>query len=102
MQYTDFMGLKLPEATDFYDVDDMNYNSQVLDSLGPKHDGFEDCETVFNANGSITSTYDDRVRQTVFNDDGSITETLLKNGEVYKVKNTIFNADGSITEEVVI
>jgi hypothetical protein len=100
MQYTDFMGLKLPEATDFYNVDDMNYNSQVLDSLGPKHDGFEDRETVFNANGSITETYSDRVKNTVFNQDGSITETISKNGVVIATKTTTFNQDGSISEEV--
>ena len=32
MQYTDNLGLKLPEGTDFYDVDDMNYNSQLIDA----------------------------------------------------------------------
>lgn len=84
------------------DGDVAGHLQNEIDVLDDKVNEFEDCETVFNADGSITSTYDDRVRQTVFNDDGSITETLLKNGEVYKVKNTIFNADGSITEEVVI
>lgn len=34
MQYTEKLGLKLPEGTDNYDIADMNFNSNKLDFLG--------------------------------------------------------------------
>ena len=36
----------------------------------------ESCTTVFNADGSITQTYSDRIKNTVFDSDGSIHESL--------------------------
>lgn len=60
--------------------------------------GMEASETVFNADGSITETYDDGVKTTVFNADGSITETFV--GEKTITKTTIFNLDGSISEVI--
>ena len=60
--------------------------------------------TVFNANGSITETSDDKVVTTVFNSDGSITDTIQykESGVVVKTieKTTTFNANGSISETV--
>ena len=62
--------------------------------------GFGECETVFNADGSISETYQDgSTRKTVFNSDGSITETY-KIGTKTKTKKTVFNANGSITETI--
>lgn len=60
--------------------------------------GMRDSETVFNADGSITETYDDGVKTTTFNPDGSITETFA--GEKTITKTTTFNADGSISEVI--
>lgn len=61
--------------------------------------GFENRNTVFNDDGSISETnYKNETLTTVFNDDGSITETFI--GEKTIVKTTRFNDDGSITEEV--
>lgn len=64
-------------------------------------DGFENSDIEFNQDGSITTTYDDRVKTTEFNQDGSITETLEDlSGNVYATKTIEFNQDGSITETV--
>lgn len=73
---------------------------QVQDEIEEKVSEFESGLTTFNTDGSITTTYNDRVKNTVFNHDGSISETLSKNGVVYKTKTTTFNQDGSITEIV--
>jgi len=82
-------------------ADDVQSAIDELDSnLKSAKDKFENCETVFNANGSITETYSDRVKNTVFNQDGSITETISKSGVVIATKTTTFNQDGSISEEV--
>jgi len=52
--------------------------------------------TVFNADGSITTAYDNgNIEHTVFNDDGSIT-TTYNDREII----TTFNDDGSITTVV--
>lgn len=85
---------------DQLDSDAAGHLQLEIDALSPKIDGFEDCMTVFNADGSITSTYDDRVRHTVFNADGSITETLSRGGIVYNTKKTTFLANGNIKEEM--
>lgn len=65
-------------------------------------DGFEGSTTVFNNDGSITTTYSDRIKDIVFNPNGSITETLkdVDTQTVYSTKVTTFNNDGSITETV--
>lgn len=65
-------------------------------------DGFENCETVFNEDGSITQTFVNRIKETVFDEDHSVTtETLKKlDGTVYSIKTTTFNEDGSISESV--
>ena len=63
--------------------------------------GFGECETVFNADGSITETFQDgSTKKTVFNADGSITETFTA-GSQTMIKNTGFNDDGSISEVIV-
>lgn len=61
--------------------------------------GFESVTTVFNADGSISSTDEEsRVATTVFNQDGSITTTLVDaNSTTLAEVTTVFNADGSIT-----
>ena len=62
--------------------------------------GLGNCETVFNSDGSIVSTYGDgSTDTTVFNEDGTITETFL-NGESVIVKTITFNLDGSISEVI--
>lgn len=62
--------------------------------------GFGECETVFNADGSISETYQDgSVKKTVFNSNGSITETF-RSGTQTMTKTTTFNDDGSITEAI--
>lgn len=62
--------------------------------------GFGDCNTVFNSDGSISETFQDgSVKKTVFNSDGSITETF-RSGTQTMTKTTTFNSDGSITEAV--
>lgn len=62
--------------------------------------GFGACETVFNADGSITETYQDgSVKTTVFNSNGSISETFTL-GTQTMTKTTTFNSDGSISEVI--
>lgn len=62
--------------------------------------GFGACETVFNADGSISETYQDgSTKKTVFNSDGSIDE-IFTAGTQTMTKKTIFNADGSISEVI--
>lgn len=62
--------------------------------------GFTPCNTIFNADGSITEVGDSGTKVTVFNEDGSITETFTNTDNVSIVKTTVFNSDGSITETV--
>jgi len=70
---------------------------------GDTKDLGESCTTVFNADGSITETYSDRIKTTEFETDGTITETLSDlNGTAYATKTVTFNSDGSITESVTI
>jgi hypothetical protein len=58
-------------------------------------------KTVFNLDGSITTTYDDGSSETVvFNEDGSITTTSNTLGLGVKTEIVKFNSDGSITVEV--
>lgn len=62
---------------------------------------FDDADTVFNQDGSITTTYTNCSVVTIFNNDGSITEQLRDSDNVtIKTKTTTFNQDGSITETV--
>ena len=57
--------------------------------------------TVFNPDGSITTTYKDGSKETVvFNEDGSITTTRNTLELGVKTETTTFNADGSITVTV--
>lgn len=54
--------------------------------------------TIFNADGSITTSYNDGSSETVvFNSDGSITTTRNTLEMGVKTETVIFNADGSIT-----
>ena len=87
---------------DQLDSDAAGHLQLEIDALSPKIDGFEDCMTVFNQDGSITSTYSDRIKHTVFNADGSITETLANPTTqiVYSTKKTTFLANGNIKEEM--
>lgn len=58
-------------------------------------------KTVFNLDGSITTTYTDGSKETVvFNKDGSITTTRNTLELGVKTETTIFNDDGSITVKV--
>lgn len=62
--------------------------------------GFGGVETVFNADGSISETFQDgSTKKTVFNADGSISETFTAGTQVM-IKTTSFNEDGSITEAI--
>lgn len=62
--------------------------------------GFGGVETVFNADGSISETFQDgSTKKTVFNADGSISETFTAGTQVM-IKTTRFNDDGSITEGI--
>lgn len=61
--------------------------------------GMENSSTVFNADGSITESFNNgTVKTTTFNADGSITETVVftETGQTYS-QTTVFNSDGSIT-----
>jgi hypothetical protein len=61
--------------------------------------GMEANETVFNADGSITETFDTGVLTTTFSDADTIVETFV--GDDYTItKTTTFNSDGSISEVV--
>lgn len=54
--------------------------------------------TTFNADGSITTTYEDGTSEhTTFNADGSITQRFDWGYMGVRVSNTVVNADGSIT-----
>lgn len=70
-----------------------------IDDEELKRKGFEGVTTVFNADGSISSTDEEsRVATTVFNADGSIVTTLKDaNDLTIATSTTVFNADGSIT-----
>jgi hypothetical protein len=58
-------------------------------------------KTVFNSDGSITTTYNDGSGETVvFNEDGSITTTRNTLELGVKTETTKFNDDGSITVTV--
>lgn len=60
--------------------------------------GFVGCETVINADGSITETNaDGEVKTTLFNPDGSITEMFV--GEKEITKTTTFDS-GKIKEVI--
>lgn len=62
--------------------------------------GFGSVETVFNADGSITETFQDgSTKKTVFNADGSISETFTAGAQTM-IKTTSFNEDGSISEVI--
>lgn len=97
--YGDFNPSKWTEIQVQPQIDDL---TEAVNNVVPQVDGFESGTTVFNQDGSITTTYSDRVKHTVFNANGSITETLTKTGALtpYMTKNTVFNTDGSITETV--
>lgn len=62
--------------------------------------GMEPSKTVFNSDGSITTTYDTGVLSTVFGSDGSITETFTGTSGLVSTKKTVFNSDGSIQETI--
>lgn len=56
--------------------------------------GYEQSNTVFNSDGSITTTYSNGVvEKTVFNANGSITQTLTM-GSVITTKTTTFTSNG--------
>ena len=63
--------------------------------------GFDNLNTTFGSDGSITQTDPNTgaTLKTTFNSDGSITETLSQNGRSI-TKTTTFNGDGSIREAV--
>lgn len=62
--------------------------------------GFGACETLFNADGTISESYQDgSTKKTVFNSDGSISE-IFTAGTQTMTKKTIFNVDGSISEVI--
>lgn len=59
-------------------------------------------KTIFNSDGSITTTYNDGSKETiVFNEDGSITTTRNTLELGVKTEITRFNSDGSISVEEV-
>lgn len=63
--------------------------------------GMENSNVVFNADGSITQTFDTGVLTVVFNADGSITQTFTGTQSNLNItKTTVFNANGSITTTI--
>lgn len=106
--YTPNYNLKKPAQDDFFDVDDFNGNTDILDTTiknisdSIPSGGFpleKSSTTIFNNDGSITETFlDNSYKTTVFNSNGSITETYYNSlGIVQNTKQTVFNNDGSIT-----
>lgn len=78
-------------------------NSDTLDGYDAEEFVFASKagKTVFNSDGSITTTYNDGSSETiVFNGDGSITTTRNTLELGVKTETTRFNADGSITVTV--
>lgn len=64
--------------------------------------GFEQKQTVFNADGSITETNElGETKVTTFNSDGSISEVFTNKDGLQIGKKTLFNSDGSIQEEFI-
>lgn len=64
--------------------------------------GFEENETVFNEDGSITETNaQGEQMKTVFNADGTIDEIFTNKDGLKIGKRTTFNADGSISETLI-
>lgn len=63
--------------------------------------GFDNLNTTFNSDGSITQADPNTgaSRTVTFNSNGTITETLAQGGDSIS-KTTTFNSDGSIEEEV--
>lgn len=114
MKLTNSLKLKKPDGSDFYDVENFNYNADVIDEELEKVNSAigqialqksENKVTVFNANGSITETIKNgattlRTKTTTFPSATQIVETTVENG-VTTTKTTTFNADGTIKEEVV-
>lgn len=65
MNYTDKYGLKKPEETDFYSIQDQNENMDILDNL------FTDIESKI---GKTSNDIDDHITEElphVFTDDGT-------------------------------
>lgn len=63
--------------------------------------GLKSHSTTFNADGSITTTYEDGTSETtIFNADGSITQRIVLENQQLLISNTVFNADGSITTTI--
>ena len=76
------------DTLDSYHADDFEFSAKAG-------------KTVFNPDGSITTTYNDGSSEVVvFNRDGSITTTRSTPGLGVKTETTIFNSDGSITVTV--
>ena len=75
-------------------------NANTLDNYHAEDFVFESKpgRTVFNSDGSITTTYNDGSSETVvFNEDGSITTTRNTLELGIKTETTKFNSDGSIS-----
>ena len=70
----------------------------AIKSLEATKGGMTNSTTEFNADGSITETTDNYIKNTVFNDDGSITEVINFTNGTTITKTTSFNEDGTITE----
>ena len=62
--------------------------------------GMENSTITFNANGSITQTFNTGVLTVTFNSDGSITQTFVGNSGLRVTKTTVFNSDGSIANTI--
>ena len=73
-----------------------------LNSNTKENVGLVNSNTVFNSDGSITQTFEDKIKSTTFNSDGSITETVRNSttSEIIYIKTTIFNSDDSISETI--
>lgn len=81
----------------------MIINTVSASSGGSAQDkrGFENSTTVFNQDGSTTTTYDDCIVTMTQNSNGSITETYSDlSGTLIRTKTTTFTST-SVTETVV-
>lgn len=62
--------------------------------------GFEDINTTFNSDGTISETGEDGVVKTTFNPDGTISEKFTATDGKVITKTTTFLQDGSIQEVI--
>lgn len=100
---------EVPNSDGSISLDDVSTYEQIGSDFGAAEMneivrtlyGFKNNEITFGSDGkSITEVHDLGTTSTVFNDDGSITSTLTDGAGNKITKRTTFNDDGSISIEV--